>query len=101
MISNLEKIFFDTFEIKPDTSENAYFTGHYNEYPPITDRILLKLVCYCNNCLYFSTELSCNSIDSLKQGILIGLLDVMNSSIHVGRKQKVKQEIQELFKEKP
>lgn len=47
---DVTKTFFETFEIEPDTSENAYFTGNYEKYPEITDTILLRLICMWNLC---------------------------------------------------
>lgn len=48
-MKTIEQKFFEVFNIPADKSETAYFTGHYNEYPEITDSILLQLICINNN----------------------------------------------------
>lgn len=41
--------FFKNFVIKPDETENAYFTGRLGEYPEITSERLIKLLVILNN----------------------------------------------------
>ena len=48
-MKTIEQKFFEVFNIPADKSETAYFTGHLNEYPKITDSILLQLICINNN----------------------------------------------------
>ena len=47
-MKTIEQKFFEVFNIPADKSETAYFTGHLNEYPKITDSILLQLICIFN-----------------------------------------------------
>ena len=51
MTNELEKTFFDTFEIEAKTNKvcGIQLDYHINEYPQITDRILLELICICNS----------------------------------------------------
>lgn len=44
MYTKIELDFYKTFNIEPDNSKNAYFTGRLNEYPKITSKKLLKLI---------------------------------------------------------
>lgn len=58
MTTDLEKQFFDTFGIEPDTSEVAYFTGNMG-YPPITDRHYLELLCIFHNSWQECEQVGC------------------------------------------
>lgn len=51
MTNELEKTFFDTFEIEPKTNQvhSIQLYYHIEKYPEITDRILLELICICNS----------------------------------------------------
>ena len=66
MIDELEKIFFNTFNIEPiGCNDNKNCAGVLDctqcpnvKYPQITDRILLELICIINQMdLYFYDEL--------------------------------------------
>ena len=97
MTTNLEKQFFDTFGIEETYFEHFHGDGY--DYPQITDRILLNLLCYVQTSPYFTRPISWNSIDKVKEDVLIGLIIIMNLDIHEKRKEKVKQDIQKIFKE--
>lgn len=98
MTTELEKQFFETFGIEPDTSEVAYFTGNMG-YPQITDRQLLDLYCIC--CKAFNL-LNINSsvafefdVEDLKNRILKRLIWVNDTY----KNKEIKHQVQELFKE--
>ena len=54
MTNELEKQFFDTFGIEPieipsrEYESDGEICSYYVEYPQITDRILLELICILN-----------------------------------------------------
>ena len=55
MTSEIEKQFFDTFEVEPRTNQlyGMQLDYHIEDYPQITDSILVELICLCNrHCLY-------------------------------------------------
>ena len=47
MTTKIEKQFFDTFGIEPKTNQvyGIQLDYHIEEYPEITDHILLELIC--------------------------------------------------------
>ena len=104
MTSKSEKQFFDTFGIEPKyeshscdgwgrTVEVKYFTDKKEakkfgivvselEYPQITDRILLELICTTKGLVITQ---DCNSVGQLKDGVLkvlINLAQVNNDIKH-------------------
>ncbi len=104
MTTDLEKQFFYTFEIKPyETPSREYdsdgeICSWYVEYPEITDRILLKLICLLS--AYFSREQEnwfrkCTSIKELKDWVLKAFIEVEKRSLSIIPKYQV----QALFKE--
>lgn len=111
IINNLEQKFFDTFGIPQlcckeyitnctrygECEECENYDNNFSTYPQITDRKLLELLCYVEKSPYFCRPISWNSIDKVKEDVLIGLIIVMNLQIHEQRKQKVKQDIQKIF----
>jgi hypothetical protein len=44
MTREIELKFFEWVGIKPDTSETAYFTGRYNNYPQISTFLILSIL---------------------------------------------------------
>ena len=85
MTTDLEKQFFDTFEIEPDTSEVAYFTGNMG-YPQITDRMWLELVrIYASRNIFLLRK----NMEDFKYDILTGLIE---------RPYEYRKQIRELFK---
>lgn len=113
MTTDLEKQFFDTFGIPQlcckeyitnctrygECEECENYDNNFSTYPQITDSILLQLLCYANASPYFMRPISYSEIDKVKQDVLIGLIIIMNLGIHEKRKEKVKQDIQKIFKE--
>lgn len=101
MTTELEKLFFNTFGIEPirykrNVDDNAMFMDKV--YPPITDRILLELICV--HYTYLETNLYSLDYESLKKEILKDLIDEQES-----RELKkdyvsddMKQQVQELFR---
>ena len=84
---DLIKKFFDTFEIKPKEK---------NEYPEITDHILLELICILGNNSYFliTDEGLPIDINGLKKSVLHSL----TLQAKFDKNKVLKQQIQELFK---
>lgn len=100
MTSKLEKRFFNTFGIKPDTSETAYFIGHYNEYPQITPQRLLELVVLASD----SDDLKVfKDVDDLKNTVLNILIDCYNNFLECDYKNldewaiEIKDKVLEIF----
>lgn len=82
MTTDLEKQFFDTFGIKP------YIEIGMVDYPTITDRILLELICIYSR--ISNLPICVDGVDELKEAILEQFIE--NS-------EDFKQQIQALFKE--
>lgn len=87
MTNELEKQFFDTFGIEPigkkctcDVKDFAKCTTYYctscekalkKEYPQITDRILLELICFNNRHYVTLEDLICpKNIETIKESVL-------------------------------
>ena len=98
MTSKVEQKFFECFGIEPKYIEGEN-TMEYSygklEYPPITDRVLLELICIANKeCIYgYSDYGGCyligETIEEIKESLLTDL-------IH--NKTKVYKQVQQLFK---
>ena len=99
MTTNLEKQFFNTFEIEPDV-ESCYHkcdTKSYLNckdcnkatviYPQITDHILLELICIANDAYI---DLKGTNIETMKNNLLENFIFF---------RRDVKQQVQALFKE--
>lgn len=69
MTTDLEKQFFDTFEIEPKTGIGLVKFKEPS-YPTITDRILLELICIVLNTFQTFEVYRIMDIDSLKEKIL-------------------------------
>ena len=80
MTTDLEKQFFDTFEIEPDTSEVAYFTGNMG-YPQITDRHYLELLCIFHNSPICLGGVNLGSVELLKERLLASFIQTMNMNM--------------------
>lgn len=76
MATEIENQFFDIFGIKGkyvSHFDELYLVDHYiKEYPKITDRILLELICIHN--IYLGTNLYSLDYKSLKEEILKDLI---------------------------
>lgn len=95
MTTEIEKQFFETFGIKPKEKVSQTFNGAEfkvettKEYPQITDRILLELICIANhNDVYVNLEGA--SIETIKNNLL---------EYFIFFRRDVKKYVQKLFKE--
>ena len=105
MASELEKQFFDTFDIQYEfCSDNCLNPCRFQcddcgfrteRYPEITDRILLELICILTRWHLDEREpyeiMSINT-EQLKNQIL-------SNSLYIAKSAKAKQQVQALFKE--
>lgn len=93
MVTKLEKQFFKTFGIEPKEKVNQTFNGAefkvetINDYPQITDHILLKLICIANS---QNIGFEGNNIEDIKK-------DLLDNFIFF--KRDVYDQIHNLFKE--
>lgn len=94
----LEKQFFDTFGIEPieipsrEYNSDGEICSYYLEYPTITDRILLELICIS---LFYAGEYQLThhiTINELKD-------DVLQTLIYLNGDEEVISRIKTLFKE--
>lgn len=101
MTTELEKQFFDTFGIEPKTNQvyGVQLDYHIEDYPQITDRILLELICIINKHSDFG--LFSSKIDELKDEILDHCLVLIgdDTDYTTGFEEEIKQQVQALFKE--
>ena len=72
MANELEKQFFDTFGIKQKTNKvyGVQLDYHIDDYPQITDRMLLELICIKNKELISIVQVRGNNLEELKSYIL-------------------------------
>ena len=101
MTTELEKQFFRTFGIEPKplfSTRNGYTNDAYC-YPPITDRILLELICICPDL----DEVFFTDIAKLKETLLTSYIKIYKYYTEVERLsdcgKELKQQVQALFKE--
>lgn len=106
MTTDLEKQFFNTFGIEPITQAvwNSTETKWKNfesweEYPQITDRILLELICF-NNMHYVTLEdLICpEDIETIKESVLKKFIERNKIFVEEGYSGFCVKAVQELFK---
>lgn len=92
MNNELEKTFFDTFGIEAKTNQvyGIQLDYHIDEYPQITDRILLGLICTTKGLVI--TE-DCNSVEQLKGGVLKVLINLAQVN------NDIKHQVRTLFEE--
>ena len=95
MTTEIEKQFFDTFGIEPKEQEVFVLKRMVvKEYPEITDRILLELICILTRWHLDEREpyeiMSIN-MEQLKNQIL-------NNSLDIAKCVKTKQQVQAIFK---
>ena len=88
MTNELEKTFFDTFEIEPKTNQvhGIQLDYHIEDYPQITDSILLELICIANK---YYIDLEGTDIETMKNSLLENFMFF---------KRDVKEDIHTLFK---
>lgn len=70
MTTELEKQFFDTFGVEPKTNQvyGMQLDYHIEDYPQITDRILLELICIWN--LYCTFTITPTNYQNVKEYVL-------------------------------
>ena len=120
MTNELEKTFFDTFEIEPKSVKRTLklaMQGYdesdlpedlkqfissqaqvYNVYPQITDSILLELICILGNTSYFliTDDGLPIDVDGLKKSVLHSL----TLQAKVDKNKVLKHQVRTLFEEK-
>lgn len=96
MTNELEKQFFDTFGIEAKTNQvyGMQLDYHIDEYPQITDRILLKLLVIMTR--YTDIIEGFDSVQELKEFVLKDLM----YSLTQQECDIVKQQVRTLFEEK-
>lgn len=83
MTTDLEKQFFDTFGIEPyrepsrEYNSDGEICSWYIEYPQITDKQYLELICIHNT--YIETNLYSLDYESLKKEVLQDLINEQES----------------------
>lgn len=111
-MGEIEKQFFETFGIKPRSyllctscwdciDAQPCEQCHYgklieDEYPQITDRILLELICL-NNIYLWETHTS--TVNELKNVLLNKYVEHVNLMADKNEKQEYINQVQSLFKE--
>ena len=110
MTTNLEKQFFETFEIEliedgtcdmdeecRNTDCNTCQRINKFNYPQITDRILLELVCLISQHItYIDTIEKLKTVEELKTWILE---EVIYQYKHYGTKSTIKHQVRTLFED--
>lgn len=112
-MSEIEKRFFETFGIEKKEYIQCLSVGCKHpskdckdcelsdlwkiEYPQITDRILLKLICLNNIYLW---GIHSSSINELKNILLEKYIEHVNLMANENKKQEYIQQVQVLFKER-
>lgn len=112
MTNKLEKQFFNTFGIKPliknipcsecefMMEECGCFDCYRETYPPITDRILLELICIANQHRDYPTSTNIKNIQARTLRILIKTAKLMYKYYGPsGRYKKLVKRVCALFKE--
>lgn len=121
MTDKLEKQFFDTFGIEPKwkseqcdgwlrTTAEAYFTNleeakkfgivfqEEPEYPQISDRILLELICIDFNENPYKCRGGQTSVDEVKERILSDFIHEFENDLYLD-KENIKHQVRTLFEE--
>lgn len=109
MVSELEQKFYKVFEISPATVQEYGATYLWDtieidgkRYTLIDDRKLLEMICIILNVeglLTINTEGNIADIKDFVLRFLIGKVSKNNPYCHYKTKNKIKQKIQQLFKE--
>ena len=101
MTTELEKQFFETFEIEErcETDKHCcnWLCDSYH-YPQITDRHYLELLCIFHNSPICLGGVNLGSVELLKERLLASFIQTMNMNVHQARKDELKHQVQELFK---
>ena len=106
MTNELEKKFFDTFGIEPieipsrEYDSDGEICSYYVEYPQITDRILLELICIANQYEDYSQTTNMKNIKARTLRILLrNEKFYKNFYENDKRYKKFKHQVQALFEE--
>lgn len=106
MTTEIEKIFFDTFGIEPklktfaikqDEQGDLTYPPIY-EYPQITDRILLELICIDFNENPYKCRGGQTSVDEVKERILSDFIHEFENDLYLD-KENIKHQVRTLFEE--
>ena len=68
------------------------------DYPQITDRHYLELLCIFHNSPICLGGVNLGSVELLKERLLANFIQTMNMNVHQARKDELKHQVQELFK---
>ena len=103
MTNKIEKQFFSTFGIEPKINQvyGIQLDYHIDEYPQITDHILLELICITNQHEAYSTSTNIKNIQARTLRLLLRTEKFLKNyygSSDVRYKKLVKQ-VQALFEE--
>ena len=106
MTNELEKQFFDTFGIEPielpsrEYDSDGEICSYYIEYPQITDRILLELICIllCNNSPYMF-KLGDWNVEKLKDTVLTMCIKLPDFLEWEDTSEYFKHQVRTLFEE--
>jgi hypothetical protein len=104
MTNELEKQFFDTFNIEPiGCNDNKNCTGSLDctqcpnaKYPQITDSIYLELHCLLNS---LDTPPYGITVEEFKKDILISAIGVLSRNETANRIDNIKHQVRTLFEE--
>ena len=109
MTNKLEKQFFDTFGIEPIKKQESELVAigenirglkraekPFYEYPQITDRILLELICLKNTYLW---ETHMSTVNELKNILLNKYIEHVNLMADENEKQEYINQVRALFEE--
>ena len=103
MTNELEKTFFDIFGIEPKTKRDKETRLKYTEYPQITDRMLLELICIKNKELISIVQVRGNNLEELKSYILQTWVHwytyYSSLPVHKERADNFKRQVRTLFEE--
>ena len=105
-MTDLEQEFFKTFGIEPKTlavwsSKNSQIENFesFNEYPKITDRVLLELICIYMSLPEIEVFFSVPTLEELRIDILGTLIENTDTLIDIDKRIRVYDKIQFLFRE--
>ena len=106
MTNELEKQFFDTFGIEPieipsrEYDSDGEICSYYVEYPQITDRILLELICMANQHEDYPTTTNMKNIQARTLRILLRTEKFYKNYYGSdGRYKKLVKQVRTLFEE--
>ena len=98
MTNEIEKKFFDTFGIKEKTNKvyGVQLDYHIDDYPQITDHILLELICIATASEITVEFKGIKNVEHLKEVVLNYCIKRYGYCLH---KDKFKHQVRTLFEE--